>query len=102
MFDCKRLLIIILCLYAWKTSAQETRKLLENPEPAYPALARQLSLSGVVRVEVTVGTDGRIKDAKVLGGHPILVDSALAAVRKWRYEKASSESKLLLEFRFHP
>jgi TonB family protein len=81
--------------------AQETRRVVVNPEPAYPILAKRMNLTGVVKVEVTIGTDGQIKDTKVLGGHPILVDAALGALRNWRYEKAASETKVQLEFKFH-
>lgn len=60
---------------------QEARRLLSNPQPAYPKLARRMSREGVVKVELIVGADGEIKDSKVLGGHPILVDAALKALR---------------------
>jgi outer membrane biosynthesis protein TonB len=38
----------------------------------------------------------------VIGGHPVLVESALRALRDWKYEKASSETTVQLEFKFHP
>jgi TonB family protein len=59
-----------------------------------------MSLEGVVKVELTIGQDGAIKDSKVLGGHPILVEAALNALRKWKYERARTESKIEVEFKF--
>jgi len=84
-----------------RAAAQDARKVLEQPAPTYPDIARRLSLEGTVKVEVVVGSDGLVKDTKVIGGHPLLVDAALKALRDWKYERAASESKLVLEFKFH-
>jgi protein TonB len=54
-------------------------------EPAYPALARQARISGVVQLEAIVGEDGAIRQLRVLSGHPLLVPSARDAVSQWRY-----------------
>lgn len=54
--------------------------------PKYPPLARQLKLSGKVRVEVTVSPDGHVKGTRIVGGNPILAEAALDAIRMWRYE----------------
>ncbi len=92
----------VLSLYSAGATGQEARKALSKPQPVHPELARQLKLAGAVRIEVVVGTDGKIKDTKVIGGHPILVEAALKAVRDWKYEKASSETKVELESKFQP
>jgi TonB family protein len=81
--------------------AQEGRKALIHPQPMYPDLAKELSLRGTVRVEVVIGTDGEIKSTKVLGGHPILVQAAIDALRKWKYAPGA-ESTVTLEFAFKP
>lgn len=94
------LFLLPLCLISLNASAQEGRRILSNPQPSYPELARRMSLQSVVKVELIVGPDGEIKDAKVLGGHPILADAALNALRKWKYERARTESKIQLEFKF--
>lgn len=51
-----------------------------------------MNLTGVVRLQVVVAPNGTVKDTKVIGGHPILVNAAVDAVKKWRFEPASSES----------
>ena len=92
---------VALMIFASLTSfAQEARKILSNPQPVYPELARRMSLEGVVKVELVVGADGEVKESKVLGGHPILVDAALKALRNWRYERTHTESKIQVEFKF--
>ena len=66
----------------------------------YPELAKRMSITGVVKVLVTVSTNGSVKDAKLVGGHPVLASAALDAVKKWRFEAAQQESTGIVEFRF--
>ena len=70
--------------------------------PSYPELARRTNLSGVVKVLVTVAPNGSVKDARLMGGHPVLAAAALEAVRKWRFEVAPQDSTGVVEFRFSP
>jgi protein TonB len=74
---------------------------ISNPAPVYPEVAKRMQLAGVVKIDVVVGPDGKIKESKVIGGHPVLVDAALTALRDWKYEKANSETKKQVEFKFH-
>lgn len=59
-----------------------------------------MSLEGVVKIELIVGPDGEIKDSKVLGGHPMMVDATLKALWNWKYERARTDSKIQVEFKF--
>jgi outer membrane biosynthesis protein TonB len=43
-----------------------------------------------------------VKDTKVIGGNPILVNAAVDAVKRWRFEPASDESTGVVEFKFDP
>jgi TonB family protein len=76
------------------------RQVIERVVPAYPDLARRLNLRGAVRVEVTVLPNGTVKSAKVPGGNPVLVQSALEAVRKWKFGVGPEETTELVELRF--
>jgi TonB family protein len=80
--------------------AQENRKVIANPTPAYPETARRFRLSGVVKIQVLIAPDGQIKDVKVIGGHPLLVSAVQDALKNWKYAPASGETAL--EFSFHP
>jgi protein TonB len=80
--------------------AQQVRKAISKPAPEYPPLARKMGLSGVVKVNVVIGTDGLIKDVQVQGGHPILVQQVEDALKKWKYEPANVETKAQMEFKF--
>jgi protein TonB len=62
-----------------------TSKLIERVQPVYPPLARQTRIQGTVRLHVILGKDGLVKQLEVISGHPLLVQSALDAVKKWRY-----------------
>jgi protein TonB len=62
-------------------------KLISQPRPVYPALAKQARIQGVVQMQALIAADGTIKDLGVISGHPLLVPAALEAVRQWAYEK---------------
>jgi len=64
----------------------EAAKLIFQPKPEYPPLAKMARIQGVVRLEAIISKDGAIQDLKVLQGHPLLVKSALEAVQRWRYQ----------------
>jgi len=82
--------------------AQETRKLISNPAPAYPETARRFRLTGVVKVQVVIAPDGQIKSTKVIGGHPLLVNAVEETLKSWKYAPAGAETTALLEFNFRP
>ncbi len=71
-------------------------------QPAFPELARKMNISGLVKIEVVVAPNGSVKDARVVGGHPVLAGSALEAAKKWRFEPAASEASGIIEFKFEP
>src|SRR5438876_166005 len=76
------------------------RKVKSKVPPIYPELAKRMSISGIVKVQITVDKSGMVKNSKLVGGHPILANAALDAVRKWRYEAAAEETTGIVEFRF--
>ena len=61
-----------------------------------------MNLAGIVKLEVTVTPSGNVKDTKVIGGNPILVNAAADAVKKWRFEPADKEDVGVVEFKFDP
>jgi protein TonB len=68
------------------------RKVKTAVKPDYPPVARQMRVTGTVRLEATVAPDGKVRDTKVIGGSPLLVQEAVTAVKKWKYEEASKET----------
>jgi len=62
-----------------------TAQLVYRKDPEYPTAARQMNAKGMVVLEATIGTDGRVVAVKILSGHPLLAQAAKAAVMQWRY-----------------
>jgi periplasmic protein TonB len=70
-----------------KVGGNVTAARLQNKvTPVYPPLARQTRISGTVRLHAIIAKDGTVQQLEVLSGHPLLVQSALDAVRQWRYQ----------------
>lgn len=61
-------------------------KALSRPQPEYPKMARAAGVDGEVVVEVIVSETGVIESARVISGHPLLRENALAAAKKWVFE----------------
>lgn len=83
-------------------SAQDGRKAKSKVNPVYPELARRMNVSGTVKVEIVIAANGTVKSAKALGGHPVLIDSALEAVKRWKYEAGSEDTTQIVIFNFNP
>jgi TonB family protein len=76
------------------------RRAKTKVQPSYPELAHKMNISGVVKIEVTVAPNGTVKEARVVGGHPVLAQSALDAAKRWRFEPAASDSTGIIDFKF--
>ena len=57
----------------------------KNVAPVYPPIAQTAKIEGLVIIEAVIGTDGRVKDAKVLRSVNMLDQAALDAVRLWEF-----------------
>ena len=106
-----RATIIILCvlapIFAPRAKAQKTdnklsRKLVYRENPGYPVTLREAHIGGVVRLEIVISAKGNVDSVAPLGGNPVLVEAASAAVRKWKYAPGDTESKTQVEFTFDP
>ena len=84
------------------SAADAERKLKSQVAPVYPDLARKMGVSGTVKLEITISAAGTVKNVKVIGGHPLLVDAAVDAVKKRKYEPYSEDTTQLVEFKFSP
>jgi len=61
-------------------------RLITRVDPRYPPLAVQTHLQGTVIVEAIIDEHGDVVEVKVVSGPPLLIQSALDAVRRWKYE----------------
>jgi len=85
-----------------EVSSGDSRRLKVSTPPEYPELARRMNIHGAVQVELTVDRDGSVKDVRIIGGHPMLTDALVKAVKGWRYEPAPKESLVMVKFVFGP
>jgi len=73
------------------------RKVKTSVKPLYPDVARQMHITGTVRLEATVAPDGKVRDTRVIGGSPMLAQEVSFAVKKWKYEEAPKETVEVVE-----
>jgi protein TonB len=64
----------------------QAARIVNKVQPVYPPLARQTRINGTVRLHAIISKDGSIQQLEVISGHPLLQQSALDAVRQWRYQ----------------
>jgi protein TonB len=64
----------------------QASKLISQPKPMYPPIAKQARVQGTVVLAATISKSGTIDNLRVVSGHPMLTQSALQAVRQWRYQ----------------
>ena len=98
----RRIGLVVALSFAAASSAQDARRILKQPPPPYPEVAKKMHLTGTVKVQVVIGPDGMIKETKVVGGHPVLVEAALETLKMWKFAPASADTTTVLEFSFHP
>ena len=66
-------------------NVQQT-KLVSQPPPVYPPLAKQARIQGVVKLNATIAKDGTVQHLEAISGHPLLIEAAMDAVRQWVYQ----------------
>ncbi len=79
------------------------RKLMVRVEPEYPETLKRLNIGGTVRFRISIAASGNVDQVELLGGNPILAESAMVAVRKWLYAagRARTETDITLSFGDH-
>jgi len=86
--------------WAQQTAESAKRKVKTRVTPDYPVLAKQMKVTGKVKIETTVAADGHVTATKIVGGSPLLVGAAVDAVKKWRFEPGPKETTEIIEFEF--
>jgi len=81
---------------------EQERKILKKIEAKYPDLLRKKGIGGTVRLKAVVKADGTVKSVEVMGGNPILADSAKTAVLQWKFSPAGAESSVDVTVNFDP
>lgn len=89
---------------ATRQAAAPALRAVSTPAPRYPPEALRAGTAGEVLVEITVGTDGSVTNARVLRANParIFDREALNAVRRWKFEPVASEVTTRRTLAFSP
>ena len=80
--------------------SKRERTLVKRVEPEYPDTLKRLDIGGVVRLRVTISPKGSVDSVELVGGNPILAESAIKAVRQWIYSPAASQSRVEVALSF--
>ena len=90
--------LVLSCSFLYAGDTQ--RKIVERVEPDYPEIARKMQIRGTVKLRVWIRANGSVTRVEYLGGHPLLGESAVNAVQKWKFEVAPDDSTMLIEVKF--
>ena len=86
---------------AQQDKSEVERKVLSKVAPTYPDLARKTNIHGAVKLGVVIAPDGRVESTRVIGGNPVLIQAAVDAVRKWKYEAGPQRTNEVIELKFN-
>ena len=78
------------------------RKAIVITKPEYPDILRRAQVGGVVRLRATVLPNGAVSNVEILGGNPILAENAAAAVKRWKYAPAPTQTTEDVSLTFTP
>lgn len=84
------------------SSGGSERKLITRIEPDYPAMLRERGIGGTVRMRVVIAPSGTVKQVELRGGDAALGAAAIAAVQKWKYAPAGSQTETEVSISFQP
>lgn len=76
------------------------RKLITRVEPDYPETLKHLQISGTVRLRISISAKGSVENVVLLGGNPILGESATSAVKQWIYAAGRSTTVVEISLSF--
>lgn len=76
------------------------RKLVSKVNPSYPAEAKKEGIEGIVQLDVRITAAGAVEDVKVRKGRSELNDSAVNAVRQWKYEAGPHDTRATLTINY--
>jgi TonB family protein len=95
-------LLGILCAVPGAGQSPNGRKLVKKVEAQYPSILKRKGIGGTVRLKVVVKADGSVKSMEVMGGNPILADSAQTAVMQWKFAPGASDTSVDVSVDFDP
>jgi TonB family protein len=75
------------------TQAEAVKAAKDRVQPDYPPMAKQLHLEGNVQVQAHISESGAVEEVKPLTGNAVLMNAAVAALKKWRFTPFTADGK---------
>jgi len=100
MTKLKYMLLCAILLVGCASAADQEREVVRREEPEYPPIAARMHLHGTVKLKIWISSDGTVRREEYIGGHPLLAESALKAIKAWKYEPAAGESTTTVALKF--
>jgi TonB family protein len=95
-------LLFFVSIASAQIARRPDRKVIARVQPAYPRLMKEAHIGGVVRLNATVRANGKVTKIVILGGNPILAESAMQAVMQWRFAAGGSQTNEEVTLDFNP
>jgi protein TonB len=70
-----------------------SKHLVKRERPVYPELAKEAHVQGTVVIQIIIRADGSVTNTKLISAPPMLIQSAMDAVQKWRYAPFLQDGK---------
>ena len=67
------------------SNAKAEKLLIHRVEPTWQGQEVNVRIAGTVVLVITVAKNGHVESAKVISGHPMLLQAVLDAVKQWEY-----------------
>jgi TonB family protein len=95
---------LMMALLALPVYGQTTpdRTVITRVQPEYPETLKRLYIGGTVRVEAIIAPDGTVESTQLIGGNPILGQTAMRAIKQWKYTRARAKQTLIVKVQFDP
>lgn len=96
-------LFFFVALFGWTTS-YASKSQLPKPEstnlPTYPERARLAHIAGTVKLWFVLDANGKVTEAGIVNGNPLLRDAALNNVKSWSFRLGSIQPGVRYETEF--
>ena len=104
LYPCRKLCCLLVMLSCMSVGyAQDAHhKVLKKVPVHYPETLKEKGIQGDVRLKVFIKPNGEVKDTELLGGNPILAESAQKSVGQWKFSPGSSETTEEVVVHFDP
>jgi protein TonB len=73
--------------------SEAKKNIITKVEPEFPAIAKQMNLSGRVEVDIHVDEAGKVEKVDAVSGNPILAGAATNAAKHWKFQPFEADGK---------